>query len=157
MKDIRNTEEEEYRVIVERKAKCSVGRKTEIKMISEDSEEHLFREVDAYLSDYRTSARMLEMNRYERDYFSASGRPVPDLSRETEVYLKAKMYEIRAFVLSLGDCDEKLLLYYHYIHGESFGRCAELLCVSRATVYRLRRRALRTAARSYGEKKRRAE
>ncbi len=138
--------EVEYTVIAERKTRCPDGRRVEMKRSAERTDEYRLVEVEAYLSDYRVSARMLEMNRYEREYFQSDERPVPDLSRETEIYLKARMYEIRSFVLSISDCDEKLFLYYYYVHGENLTRCAELLDVSRATVYRLRKRALRTAA-----------
>lgn len=154
---MKEEKETEYIVLSERKAQCLDGRKTELEERFGKSEGYLLREVEAYLSDYRTSARMLEMNRYERDYFNGNERAVPDLSRETEVYLKAKMYDIRAFVLSIGDCDEKLFLYYHYIHGENLVRCGELLDISRATVYRLKKRALQAAAKHYREKQRRAQ
>ncbi|MBR2906962.1 MAG: sigma-70 family RNA polymerase sigma factor [Clostridia bacterium] len=145
--------EEEYIVIPERETEHRIGRKTEVRGGFGRSEELCVREVEAYLTDYRTSARMIEMNRYERDYLGIRiKREGADLSRETEVYLKAKMYDVRAFVLSIPDCDEKLLLYYHYIHGQNMSRCAELLDISRATVYRLKQRALRTAAVLYREK-----
>ena len=154
---MKEPKETEYIVLSERKARCLDGRKTEPEEQFGKSDGYLLREVEAYLTDYRASARMLEMNRYERDYFNGEERAVPDLSRETEIYLKAKMYDIRAFVLSIGDCDEKLLLYYHYIHGENLVRCAELLAVSRATAYRLKKRALHAAAEHYKEKLRRAQ
>lgn len=141
--------EEEYTVIPEREAYCFDGRKAEVLRAFGNSDELYLREVEGYLSDYRTSVRMLEMNRYERDYFARIESEAITISEECEVYLKAKMYDIRSFVMSIHDCDEKLLLYYHYIHGENLMRCAELLGVSRATVYRLKKRALGTAARYY--------
>lgn len=145
--------EEEYIVV----PVCEVSRKSESRDTFGKSEECYVREVEIYLSDYRTSARMIEMNRYEREYLRSSlKREVPDLSKETEIYLKAKMYDIRAFVLSIPDCDEKLLLYYHYIHGQNMIRCAELLDVSRATVYRLKKRALRRAAEKYLSERKKA-
>lgn len=154
---MKEAKETEYIVLSERKARCLEGRKTETEEHFGKADAYLLREVEAYLIDYRAAARMLEMNRYERDYFNGNERSVPDLSRETEVYLKARMYDIRAFVLSIGDCDEKLFLYYHYIHGENLMRCAELLGVSRATVYRLKKRALHAAAKHYREKHGRAQ
>ena len=142
-------QEEEYTVVPECDAYCFEERNSEVLPSFGNSDGIYLREVEGYLSSYRASERMLEMNRYERDYFPPLRRVTTDFSAESEVYLKAKMYEIRAFVLSLPDCDEKLLLYYHYIHGETLMRCAELLDVSRATVYRLKKRALYSAAAIY--------
>ena len=104
-------------------------------------------EVERYLLFYRAGSRLLEMNQYERSYFGYTARNEP--YEESEAYIKARLYEIRAFILSIGECDEKLFLYYYYVHGESMERCAELLSVSRATVYRLKRSALRLAALYY--------
>ena len=110
-------------------------------------------EVEHYLTSYRLLCRMIEMNRYERSFFASSGRTREDPLEESEAYLQARMYEIREFILSIGECDEKLFLYYYYVHGESVDRCAELLAVSRSTAYRLRKSALVLAARYYAEKR----
>ena len=124
-------------------------RKTELQDSYEKPKASAVREVELYLSDYRTYAKMIEMNRYERDYFAKYTRDLPEIKEEAEAYLRAKLFDIRCFILSLPDCDEKLLLYYHYVHGESLARCAELLEISRATVYRLKKRALETADEYY--------
>ena len=55
---------------------------------------------------------------------------------------RAKMYEIRHFILGLPNSDEKLLLYYHYIRCEPVEKCAELFGISRASAFRLKKRAL---------------
>ena len=108
-------------------------------------------EVERYLETYRTYARMIEMNRYEANYF-ASATPAAGLRvEESEAYLQGKLYEIRSFILSIPKSEETLFLYYHYVHGETVDRCAELLHVSRATAYRMRVRALKTAAIYYAE------
>ena len=59
---------------------------------------------------------------------------------------RARMYEIRHFINSLPNCDEKLFLYYRYVRGESVERCAEMLGISRSSAYRLKNRALSLAA-----------
>ena len=59
---------------------------------------------------------------------------------------RARMYEIRHFINSLPNSDEKILLYYHYIKGESIEKCAELLGMSRSSAFRLKRKALILAA-----------
>lgn len=108
-------------------------------------------EVERYLGNYRTYARMIEMNRYEANYF-ASATPAAGMRvEESEAYLQGKLYEIRSFILSIPKSDETLFLYYHYVHGESVDRCGELLGVSRATAYRVRVRALKIAAFYYAE------
>ena len=108
--------------------------------------------VEKYLSDYRTYAEMIRMNHYEREYFSDRYRKLPDAPEESENYLRRRLYEIRSFILSLPDSDEKLLLYYRYVHGESVTDCAELLGISRAGAYRLYRRALTRAADYFSER-----
>lgn len=127
-----------------------MDRKTEVEKAFENAKAFSHREVECYLSEYRTGARMMEMNEYERNYLGGAGKNTA-ISRETELYLKARMYEIRDFILSIEGRDEKLFLYYHYVHGESMMRCAELLAVSRATVYRIRKRALDMAAMKMAE------
>ena len=56
--------------------------------------------------------------------------------------VRAKMYEVRHFIMNMENRDEKLLLYYHYIRGESVEKCAELLGISRSSGFRLKKRAL---------------
>ena len=55
------------------------------------------------------------------------------------------------FVLSLPNCNEKLLLYYRYIRGMNMENIAELFGVSTRSVYRMRVRALDFAAKIYFE------
>lgn len=54
----------------------------------------------------------------------------------------ARMFLIRRSVMRLPESREKLFLYQRYIRGESMERCAELLCVSRRSIFRLSTRAL---------------
>ena len=56
--------------------------------------------------------------------------------------LKAEMFCLRRSVLRLPECKEKLLLYNRYIRGYTMEECAELLGMSRRSVFRLRLRAL---------------
>jgi hypothetical protein len=59
------------------------------------------------------------------------------------------MYGVRAFINNLKcDSNSKLLLYWHYIRGESVARCADIIGVSRAGAFRVRHRALEAAARA---------
>ena len=64
-----------------------------------------------------------------------------------------KLFEIRRFVNSLPVGDERVLLFLHYIHGETLEKCAERMMLSRRSVYRLHRCALELAAAHYYEYK----
>ena len=69
---------------------------------------------------------------------------------------RARMYEIRHLINSLPNCDEKLLLYYHYIKGENVERCAELLGISRSSGFRMKKKALVRAYEAFEKKQSRA-
>lgn len=102
--------------------------------------------IDDYLRGYSTSYKLMRLARYEQEFFGGGRLSEDEVSSPAEGPLaKAKMFEIRHFVLSLPNCDEKLLLYYHYVKGESVERCAELIGVSRRTAFRLKSRALSIA------------
>lgn len=136
-------------------AYCFEERKSEAARAFGKSKDPAVLQVESYLSDYGSIQKILEVNRYEREFgashvqdgFFGRGDPFG----ETESCLQARLYAIRSFVLSIPDTDAKLLLYYHYVHGENLMRCAELLSISRASVYRLKKRALSLAAALYGE------
>ncbi len=108
--------------------------------------------VENYLKGYLFSAKLLRLDRYEKHYFSDK---ISEWETEApgEIPLaRTKMFEVRHFIMSLKNCDEKLLLYYHYIKDEPIERCAELLGISRSSAFRLRKRALEMACRAYAEK-----
>ena len=120
--------------------------------IDNDKEKSYIEAARKYLSEYTVFRKLLEMNEYEKKYF---GKSEKTLDREgkryalpgSDVDIKMKMFEIRRFILSLGNCNEKLFLFYHYIHGESVEKCSELLKISRRSAFRLKRRALAFAGR----------
>ena len=147
---------EEYIFIPEADAVPSAERKAEILRGYGNSNGLSTETVEAYLSGYQTYARMIDLNRYERAYFAPLRPNTVDRIEESETYLRMRMYEIRAFILSLPDSEDKLLLYYAYVHGESMMRCAELLNISRATVYRWKKRALESAAVHYARRQKQA-
>ena len=98
------------------------------------------RMMQDYLKGYGLNRKLLRMDRYEQEYFHPDIR---DFESFGEAPLaRARMYEIRHFIMSLPNSDEKLLLYYHYVKGESVARCGELLGISRASAFRMHRRAL---------------
>lgn len=115
--------------------------------IERKNEEILMERAEKYLSEYSVFRRMKEMDKYELDYFGKSEEYMDMMGRELTLpgaksVATSKMFEIRRFVMSLGGCNEKVFLFYHYIHGESVGRCAELMGQAPRSAFRLKKRAL---------------
>lgn len=107
--------------------------------------------AENYLKGYRLNGKLLRLERYEREYFGSKDNC--DFEAMGEVPLaRARMYEIRHLINSLPNCDEKLLLYYHYIKGENVERCAELLGLSRSSAFRLKKKAHHMVAVALKEK-----
>ena len=119
------------------------GESEMIEAIKMDERERL-RRADEYLRGYQLNRKLLRVDRYEREYFHTDEGDVEAFGEAP--LARARMFEIRHFVMSLENGEEKLLLYYHYIKGEPVERCGELLGVSRSTAFRLKARALRRVA-----------
>ena len=105
-----------------------------------------------YLESYRHGCRMLRADKYAREYFDDGfDRDAQEkISDELDLSLiRARLCAVRGFISSL-PCGEsgRMLLYYHYIRGIPVAECAEMLEMSRASAFRLRRRALAAAARA---------
>ena len=99
--------------------------------------------IENYLKSYCFCRRILSMKNYEEKYFDT-------MEWESEsplefTVIKAKMYEVRHFILGMQNSAEKVILYYHYVRGDSVERCAELLGISRSSGFRLKKRALEIA------------
>lgn len=104
------------------------------------------RKAEKYLKGYMLNKKLVELENYEKKYFGDN-----ELEWEKELpgdlsLARARMFEVRHFVLSFENCEEKLFLYYRYIKGESVENCAELLGVSRSTAYRIKDKALELVA-----------
>ncbi len=101
------------------------------------------RDIRTYLGGYATNKKLIRMEKYRKQFF---GEAVYDELMISEAPLaRASMFEVRHFILSLPNSDEKLLLYYHYVKGNSVPRCAELLGISERSAYRMKNRALAMA------------
>lgn len=87
--------------------------------------------ADRKLSCYMKLKSIIEAAEYLGEYAEIDAASV-----------KADLFEIRRSVMSLPPSPERLLLIQHYINGNTFEVCAELLGISRRSVFRLRRRAL---------------
>ena len=99
--------------------------------------------IEDYLKGYQLNRKLLRLERYEKEYFHTDECDVEAFGEAP--LARARMFEIRHFVMKMENSDEKLLLYYHYIKGEPIERCAELLGVSRSTAFRMKARALKKA------------
>ena len=106
------------------------------------------RTIEDYLKGYSLCEKMLKLDKYERTYFAYNDEKDEYKSNDCAL-CRAKMFEIRHFIMSLKNCDEKLLLYYHYVRSETVERCAELLGISRSSGFRLKKKALALAAKTF--------
>ena len=93
-----------------------------------------------YLSSYRFCRRLLAMKNYEDKYFDTMEWESESPAEFTVI--RAKMYDVRHFILSMPNGNAKLFLYYHYVRCHSVEKCAELLGISRSSAFRLKRNAI---------------
>ena len=120
--------------------------------IENKNEELLIEKAENYLKEYSVMRRLDEMQKYRLDYFGKSKNEI-DIEGKmwdlpgSDAHIRMKMFEVRRFILSLGSCNEKVFLFYHYVHGETVARCGELMGISRRSAFRLKKRALAFAAR----------
>ncbi len=110
-----------------------------------------------YLSSYRFGCKMLSCREFESRYPELCGGDAGgDASRDRElddVLVRTKMFDVKNFIMGIkSDGNVRLLLYWHYVRGVPVARCAEMLGISRAGAFRLRKRALEAAARSLKDK-----
>ena len=101
------------------------------------------KDAENYLCSYKFCRKLINMKNYEDKYFDT-------LEWESESpaefsLARAKMFEIRHFILDMSNSSEKLMLYYHFVRGESIEKCGELLGVSRSSAFRMKKRALALA------------
>jgi len=122
---------------------------TEIKKKDKDKDKEKDKELenqkvskaDAYIRGYEESRKLLALNIYEKNTTSEWRESGKEGLGDT-FFNRARMFDIRHKVMELPNGDEKLILYYHYIKGESIDRCADLLGLSRSTAFRIKRKGL---------------
>ena len=98
-------------------------------------------EAENYLKGYILNKKIVLAERYERDFFDKKCDDELEILGDIPL-ARAKMFEIRHFIMDMENSDEKLLLYYHYVKGEPVERCGELLGISRSSAFRLKSKAL---------------
>ena len=146
----------------EEKAEKREEERGSLRYSSEVSAEEL-RKAEEYLSSYRHGVRMLDCMRYGRQFMGSEVLPEDpllywsetyedresDLDGADETIIRARMYSVRQFISELKcDSNTRLLLYWHYIRGVTVTRCAEMMDISRAGAFRVRKRALECAAKA---------
>lgn len=102
-------------------------------------------QINSYLRDYRRTYSMLRSSSFTRKF---SGEEAYRADAD-EALFRARMFEIRSFVLSVEPTPEKMLLYYYYIKGCTLDQCAKILGISRRSVCRLKLQALDAALEKY--------
>ena len=100
-------------------------------------------EAENYLKGYALNKKIVRAERYEEEF---GGGEREELELLGDIPLaRARMFEIRHFIMDMANSDEKLMLYYHYVKGEPVERCGELLGISRSSAFRLKSKALSLA------------
>lgn len=110
------------------------------------------KEVQNYLRYHEFYEKILKLDKYQQEFFCENE---PPRAYGESSMAHARMFEIRHFIMTMQNSNEKLLLYYHYIRGESVERCAELIGISRSSGFRLKKRALALAAEKYVQRRKR--
>ena len=108
--------------------------------------EQEIRSMEDYLKGYAFHQKMLGAEKYEQQFFYEREEKSQKKQLGEIPLAQIKMFEVRHFIMGLANGDEKLLLYYHYVKGDSIERCSELLGIGRSTAFRMKKRALALAA-----------
>ena len=97
------------------------------------SKENVKKIVSSLLSSYLPAQRLLRSQEYAKEFFDPDDNH--EISHKTEI--EEKLDLIESLVELLGVSDEYTVVHLHYIKGLSVDKCAESMCISRTTAYRL--------------------
>lgn len=109
-------------------------------------------ELKNYLSGYKLCKELLQLEKYEREFIEDGKRWENERPGDLSL-ARARMFEIRQFILFLPNTKEKILLYIHYIDCEPIEKCGDILNISRSSAFRLKRKALGFAYRFFEDQK----
>jgi len=114
----------------------------------EKEELEAMQEAKDFLCGYRLCLDMLDLRKYERKrlHNTEVTSACTDILSGDEAYWRARMYAVGGLLGKMKNGREKLMLYYHYVKGESVERAASLLGVSRRTAFRIHQRGLLSAS-----------
>ena len=117
------------------------------KLMAECTEEELAA-AQNYLLSYRLCEEMLGLRGYERK--RAAKADLPDNAKQilqaSEQHWELQISEIKAMINGMRNGREKMVLYYHYIRGESTASTARLMGISRRTAFRMQKKGLALVA-----------
>ena len=109
-------------------------------MLKEEISKVDIKKAEEFLEGYKTNKNLYKIDLYEKSRGLVSEW---DVESPNELFLaRARMFDVRHAIMGLPNSDEKLFLYFHYIKGESVERCGDMLGISRATAFRVKKRAV---------------
>lgn len=111
------------------------------------SDEEFARAQD-YLSGYCLCEKMLGLRGYERKRSTHSDTPAntEQILQASEQHWELQALEIKALINGMRNGREKMVLYYHFIRGESVDSAARLIGISRRTAYRMLQKGIAMVA-----------
>lgn len=112
---------------------------SEIDSFPPDPSAEEIKAADAYLKEYGLCKKALTVNKYEKEFMGGK-------TTGEDVFLQAKMRQVKDFVYALPPRQEKLFLNCYYLRGFTVEKSAELMDVSVRSAFRLKKRALCLAA-----------
>lgn len=111
--------------------------------IHSEKEKELVESARDFLAGYRLCEDMLHLRKYERKRLDKEEVcHCEEILCGCEALWRSRMEEVRCLLTGMKNGREKMILYYHYIRGESIERASDLLGFSRRTGYRAHRHAL---------------
>ena len=116
-------------------------------------------EIDAaqnYLLSYRLCEKMLKLRGYERKRAARIGTPenAEEIIQASEGHWELQVSEIKELINALPNGREKMVLYCHFIRGESVESAAHVIGISRRTAYRMLQKGLALTALALRERAR---